>query len=436
MTSPAVPTSPEARPREGAWVALLLLSLVSFVNYVDRMVLPALAEPIKAEFGLSDTQVGLMTGFAFVLLYAFTSVPMARFADRTHRSFVLSASLAFWSVATAACGLVRTFWELLIARVCVGVGESGCQPIGYALISDYFPAHQRATAMGWFLVGNSLGVTAGFAIGGALGAAYGWRTAFLVVGLPGLLLAIAMAVLMRNPPRETSAHHAPNDESTWAVFRMLIKDRTYRTLLLVNGVYSVLIFGPVAWLPTFFMRSHGLDLGSAGGGTGLAIGFGMAVGMVLGGICADRLVRQAPERPQLFCLATVIITGIAYAVVLQLPDPTWAFVATFVAAAIGALATPTNTTTIQNLCDANVRATAASLVTLMISLVGIGLAPFLIGLMSDWLAPSMGQESLRYALLISLLVSIPTAMLYWRVSKLIRNDALNRGNVALQTAAR
>ena len=146
-------------------LAIVLLTLVSFTNYVDRMVLSALVQPIKTEFALADWQLGLLTGFAFVLLYSVTSVPMARFADRTNRALVLSAALALWSLATAACGLARSFVGLLVARMFVGIGESGCQPIGYALLSEYFPPHRRATANGWFLVGNILGVTAVFMIG-------------------------------------------------------------------------------------------------------------------------------------------------------------------------------------------------------------------------------------------------------------------------------
>ena len=184
-------------PRGRAHRALFVLALVSFTNYVDRMILPAVSQPIKLEFGLSDTQIGLLNGLAFVVLYAASGVPLARLADRTSRPLVLAGALAFWSIATATCGFVRHFWQLALARACVGIGESACQPVGYAIISDYFPPDRRASAMAWFLVGNSLGVTAGFALGGWLGQTYGWRAAFVAVGIPGIALSLAVARLPR-----------------------------------------------------------------------------------------------------------------------------------------------------------------------------------------------------------------------------------------------
>jgi predicted MFS family arabinose efflux permease len=403
-------------------IALLLLTLVSFANYVDRMVLNALSQPIKHEFNLSDTQLGLLTGFAFVLLYAFAAVPIAALADRGSKSLVLAVSLAFWSIATAACGLTKSYAQLLIARLGVGIGESSCQPIGYALIAEYFPSERRATATGWFMIGNSLGVTAGLALGGWLGQAYGWRAAFVCVGLPGLVLAAVFLMFMRgaSPAARSSPEATPG---LWSALPILLRNRAYRWVLLVNGVYSFLIFGPVAWLPAFFIRSHGLQLRVAGAWTGLTIGLGMAVGMLLGGIIADRLAKRSAAAPQMFCLASALATGAAYYLALSLADVKMAFALTFCASAIGALGSPTNVTAVQNLCDPRLRAVAASLATLTISLLGVGLAPLVIGMTSDALTPRFGAQALRYALMISLVVSIVTAALYYRVARLLRNDA-------------
>lgn len=402
-------------------VALLLLVLVSFVNYVDRMVLNALSQPIKQEFDLSDTQIGLLTGFAFVLLYAFAALPIAALADRRSKGLVLAASVAFWSVATAACGLTKSYGQLLVARLGVGIGESGCQPIGYALIADYFPRERRATATGWFMTGNSLGVTAGLALGGWLGQAYGWRAAFVCVGLPGLVLAAVLFAFMRG----ASAGARSSREATprlSSALPILLGNRAYRWVLVVNGVYSFLIFGPVAWLPAFFIRSHGLQLRVAGEWTGLTIGLGMAAGMLIGGIVADRLAKRSPSAPQIFCMAAALATGAAYLLVLSLANVKLAFAATFCASAIGALGSPTNVTTVQNLCDPRLRAVAASLATLTISLLGVGLAPLVIGLTSDALTPQFGVQALRYALMMSLVVSLITAALYYHVARLLRED--------------
>jgi predicted MFS family arabinose efflux permease len=395
-----------------------LLTLVSFANYVDRMVLNALSQPIKEEFALSDSELGLLTGFAFVLLYALAALPLAALADRTSKSHVLAASLALWSAATVLCGLTRSYGQLIWARLAVGIGESGCQPIGYALIADYFPGSRRATATGWFMSGNSLGIAAGFALGGWLGQAYGWRTAFVCVGAPGFLLAAIVAARLRPRPA-APARAKPAGPGLREAVALVLGERAYRWVLIANGVYSFMIFGPVAWLPAFFIRSHHLPLRTVGVWSGLAIGAGMTAGMLIGGVCADRLSRRSPSAPQYFCMVAAVATGLAYLPVLWLPDAAPAFAATFVASALGALGAPTNAATVQNLCDPRLRSIAAALVTLTISLLGVGLAPLAIGMMSDALTPRLGPEALRYALTLSLAVSAVAAMLYHHIAQLL-----------------
>jgi len=401
-------------------LVLGLLALVSFANYVDRMVLSALAQPIKAEFALSDAQLGLLTGFAFVLIYSFTGVPLARLADRTNRAVVLAAALALWSLATAACGLTGSFAGLVIARVFVGIGESGCQPIGYGLIGDYFPAERRALAMGWFMVGNSLGITAGFAIGGWIGALYGWRAAFVVVGIPGLLLALAVATLLRAPAQAHSAAARASAPPLLGALRLLLADSRYRWLLAVQGAYSFLIFGPISWLPAYFTRVLGLPLKTVGTWTGLTVGIGMGLGMLCGGVVADRLVRRSLSSPQWFGCIASLGTGAAWLVVMLIAQPVWAFIATFVAAGIAALGAPVNVASVQNVCDPRLRATAASLTTLATSLIGIGLAPYVIGVLSDTFAPALGKEALRYAILASLPACFIAAALFARLARLLQ----------------
>ena len=402
--------------------ALALLALVSFTNYVDRMILPAVSQPIKLEFGLSDTQVGLLNGLAFVVLYAASGVPLSRLADRTSRQIVLAAALAFWSTATVACGFVRYFWQLALARACVGIGESACQPVGYAIISDYFPPDRRASAMAWFLVGNSLGVTAGFALGGWLGQLYGWRVAFLAVGVPGLLLAIAVAHLPRVRTTSRSAA-AYSDYGIWQAVRALFARRTFRWLTLQNAVYSATIFGPIAWLPSFFMRSHELPLHVAATWTGLAIGFGMGGGMLVGGALADRLARRGRHRPQWLGMVSVLLSGLVFVVVLHLPDSRSALAVTFIALLLGSIGSPVNTAAIQNESPAELRATAASIALFAVGVIGIGLAPLLVGVLSDGLLASHGAtESLRIALLASLSLCVLTAALYAQVARVMRSD--------------
>lgn len=393
----------------------VLLALVSFMNYTDRMVLPAVSQSIKQEFALSDTTLGLLNGFVFVAMYAFSSLPLSRLADRTSRSAVLAGALAFWSLATAACGMIRTFGELVVARACVGIGESVAQPVGYALVSEQFPVAERHRAMSWFLLGNNLGITAGFAIGGWLGAHYGWRAAFFAVGLPGVLLALALA-RYRTPPGTRPAVEL-TQLGLLDSFRLVLRNPTYRSLVLLSGVYSMTIFGPVSFLASFLVRSHGLSLAAAGALTGVAIGLGMAVGVMSGGVVADRMARASRERPQRLCAVTMLLSALCFAAVLTLENSWLVFAATFVAAALGAVGSPVITAAVQNEAPPELRATAASLGTLMVSMMGIGLAPWIIGMISDALTPQYGKDALRYALLVCVGFCVLTAALHMETAR-------------------
>ena len=403
---------------------MVLLTLASLVNYIDRMLLPALAQPIKLEFGLSDAQLGMLTGFAFALVYALAGIPIARLADRGVRRTILAVALAFWSVMTAVCGLAHSYWQLALARVGVGIGESGCQPTSYSLLSDYFPPERRGTAIAWFVIGNCLGITGGFALGGWLGAEIGWRNAFLVVGLPGVLLAIAIRLFAREPPR--AAGHgsatAPNARQTAS---LLLRNRSYRWALAGNAMYTFLVYGPVAWLPAFFMRSHGLSLPVAGAWTGIVVGIGMAIGTLAGGIWGDRLTRRGLERPQFLCMGAVIALAFGYAIAFWAPSAPWAFAATFVACAIGALSASPNPTTLLNVTEPGIRATAAAVNVMVCSLFGIGLAPVFIGVLSDAFAPTAGVHALRYALTVSIGACFVAAAIHRRTATVMTEEGFS-----------
>ncbi len=403
---------------------LILLSLVSFMNYTDRMVLPAVAQAVKLEFGLSDTKLGILSGFVFVVLYGVASLPLATLADRSSRSRVLAGALAFWSLATAACGLAKSFLHLAIARACVGIGESACQPVGYALVSERVPPERRNLAMGWFLLGNNLGIVAGFAIGGWIGAHYGWRAAFLVVGLPGLLIAAALAYVGES----ASASHAINAGPKASPVAKLgyvaaalaqFRNPRYVWLVLLSGVFAFTIFGPISFLPAFFARSHGLSMSVVGPLSGLAIGLGMTAGVMIGGASADRLARRGAEQPQWLCAVAILLSGLTFLLALTLGNPWWAFVAVFIACLFGSIASPIIAAAVQNESPEEVRAVAASFGTLAVSLLGIGLAPLAIGIISDALSVEYGKESLRYALIFSLGVCVLTAAMHLKVGQLL-----------------
>jgi predicted MFS family arabinose efflux permease len=415
---------------------LILLAMVSFMNYADRMVLPAVAQSVKLEFGLSDTRLGLLNGFVFVLLYAATSLPLTRLADRTSRGMVLASALAFWSLATAACGMAKVFGQLVVARACVGIGESACQPVGYALVCEQLPAQQRNVGISWFLFGNNLGITAGFALGGWLGAQYGWRAAFIAVALPGLLIALLLALITRRMLRQAGGDVtvlAAASTPYFSAVKQLFMNPTYRLLVWLSGIFAFTIFGPIAFLPAFFVRSHGLPMGTVGAMTGLAIGLGMAVGVLLGGATADRLSRRSLAQPQFLCAVTILLSGLSFVAALLATNPWWAFAMTFVAAIFGSIASPIISTAVQNESPPELRATAASYSTLAVSVLGIGLAPLLIGMLSDILTPAYGKESLRWALLASLTACIITSALHYRVGSLLQKRGMPNGRVMADT---
>ncbi len=409
-------TDSTSSPAPQAPRALLgLLMLVSFMNYTDRWILPAVGQSLKVEFALSDTQLGFLNGFAFVLVYALASLPLARLADRTSRTRVLAGALAFWSLATAACGMVRSFLQLTIARACVGIGESACQPLGYGIVGEMVPPAKRTFGMALFQFGSNLGIAAGFALGGWLGQTYGWRFAFLAVGLPGLLLAV-MLWLQRSAGVERREPVAGGEFA--AVRSMLSGNPTYRLLVVLGAIYSMTIFGPSAFLVPFFIRSHGLPLAQVGIMTGLVVGFGLGLGGIIGGIIGDRLKAAGPERAQWLCVASILVSGLIFVFVFLTDRPALAFTAAFVAFAIGTIASPIIAAAIQDESPPHLRALAASIGTIAISVVGIGSAPLIIGMLSDRYAPIYGKESLRFALLTALVSCIATAWLHYRVGRL------------------
>ncbi len=406
MTDTTAEGTGSLRPAIAAY-ALTLLFFVSFFNYMDRMVLAVLVEPIKAELGLSDSQLGLLTGFAFAALYATLGIPLARLADRKSRVVILSACLVLWSAMTAATGLARNFWQLFVIRMGVGVGEAGCVPSAHSMIGDLFPPEKRAFAISVFQAGGLAGLSGGLMLTGILADQIGWRLALCAVGLPGALLGVIILLTLKEPARRTSPQTNPSGESTLTVVKILLKRKALFHLTLGLSVGSFATYGLTQWIPAFFIRSHGLSLTQIGVWAGLAAGVGGILGVLAGGVTAVKLL-PGDRRWELW-LPAVAYAGSApfYVAVFLLPSPYVAIaikvVATFIAASGGGVAL----SAIQSFAEPNRRATAISLVLFLSSLLGLGAGPFAVGLISDLLEPRFGVESLRYALVIS------TAALIW-----------------------
>ena len=408
MTESVAPTAAHAREPSRVMVGytLTILTLVSFFNYMDRMVLAVLLEPIKAELNLSDGQLGLLSGLAFAALYATLGIPLARMADRTSRVKLLAACLGLWSLMTAVTGLAKTFPQLFFARMGVGVGEAGCVPAAHSLIGDYFPPEKRALGISVFQAGGLAGLSAGLLITGVLADTFGWRAALVIVGLSGLPLALLILFTFREPPRRGLDHTVSEEPALKAVVALLRRP-ALRHLVIALSIGGFGSYGITQWLPAFFIRSHDLSLTQIGVWSGTATGVGGILGVMGGGYLATRLVPR-DARWELW-LPAIAYGGSApiYALVFLSPSP-WIAIgvkvfATFLAASGGGVAL----SAIQSFAEPHRRATAISLVLFLSSLLGLGLGPLLVGMASDAMAPQLGKESLRYALLIS------TAALLW-----------------------
>ncbi|MEK9890793.1 MAG: MFS transporter, partial [Gammaproteobacteria bacterium] len=270
--------------------ALGVLVVVYTFNFIDRQILSILLEPIKQDLGLSDSALGMLTGFAFALFYATLGIPIARFADRSNRRNLIAWALAIWSAMTAVSGLAQNFWHLLLARIGVGVGEAGCSPPAHSMLADYFPKENRATALGIYSLGIPFGILFGFIAGGWLNEFFGWRVAFFIVGVPGLLLAILVRFTLREPPRGMAEGRVADEEqpTIMETFRFLWSKRSFRHMAVGGGLTAFVGYGVITWVPSFLIRSYGMNTGDVGTYLGLILGIPGGIGIALGGYLADR----------------------------------------------------------------------------------------------------------------------------------------------------
>ena len=371
---------------------------INVFSYMDRIVLSVLVEPIKQELLLTDTQMGLLTGFAFALFYAVMGFPIARLADKGHRKHIIVISMALWSLMTALSGKAQSFLHLLLARIGVGIGEAGCLPAATALITEMFPEKKRAFAMGVFMAGSSVGVILGFVIGGFLAQMYGWRTAFIAIGLPGVAVAVIVMLTLKEKKPVDVAQSRQNTSYIKSV-KALFTSRSYCLIVAGAALGTFATYGMLQWAPTFFIRSHGLSLAEVGTIFGIAYGGGTAIGMVAGGWITDRVTHLSiawmPRVPAIAYIATLPMLLLTF----YINETQTAIVCLFLSAVFTGFVTGPTFASLQFVAPADGRATAVALLMFFSSLCGVGAAPFVVGLLSDQLSAVFAQESLRYALL-------------------------------------
>jgi len=381
-------------PRSSARLVLAMLLVAYILNFLDRQMLGILAQPIKADLHLSDTQFGAIGGLAFALLYSLLGIPLALLADRTSRSAVIAGSLALWSGFTALCGAASGFWQLFLFRLGVGVGEAGGVAPSYALIADYFPPERRARALAIFSLGVPLGLSGGTLVGALIASRLDWRAAFLTMGVAGLVLAPLVKLVVRDPPlAQSQSRQAP----LASVFPLLAKKRSFWMLALASSMSSLCGYGLALWTPSVLIRSFGLDL------IGTALFFasltfiGGCAGVFAGGWLADRL--GTGDRRWYAWLPAIawLITAPTFAAGLLAPSLWVAWPLLLIPNALNILWLAPVSTAVQHLAPRRMRATAAASFLLINNLIGLGVGPLLIGRISDALKTTYGVDALRVA---------------------------------------
>jgi MFS family permease len=398
-------------------IVLATLLLVYTFNFLDRQILSILAQPVKAELRLSDGQLGMLGGLAFAILYSTLAVPLAMLADRTSRATVVTASLAVWSAFTALCGTATAFAQLFAYRVGVGVGEAGGVAPSHALISAAFPPERRARALAIYSLGIPLGSAAGVLLGGAIAAAVEWRTAFIVVGLAGLLIAPVVRLVLREPPRPKA-----DKGSTGGAFATLARKPSFWLLSAGASAGSTIGYGLAFWLPSLLGRSFGLDLTGTSRFVGALLLTGGVAGILGGGWIADRI--GARDRRAYALVPAIAYLAGAPLFAAGLLSGSWqaAFALLIVPQALVCAWFGPVLTAVQNLVPPSMRATASASFLLVNNLVGLGLGSWLVGIGADALAPAYGAESLRYALTGGLLLYLVAGGLMLLAGRFLARD--------------
>jgi MFS family permease len=447
MSAPAVSssvpgvssTADEAASLAYRSYVLVVLVIVYTFNFIDRQIVGILAVPIKAELGLSDSQLGLMGGLAFALFYTFLGIPIARLADKVSRTGIMTAALALWSVMTAVCGLTHGFAQLFMARMGVGVGEAGGVAPAYSLICDYFPPKERARALSVYSFGIPIGAALGIVLGGFITSLMSWRMAFFIVGLAGLLLTPLLKFTVREPRRgaldlvhadhgDGDGHHhdlvatAAAKPSLLEVVALLARRPSFWGLSLGAACASMMGYGLFFWAPSLLVRSFHLSLLHASLAYGGLVLVGGLVGIWFGGFLADRYGEKR-RGMYAFIPAMAFVATVPFYVAGVLSTTLWiSFAVLLVPTALGLVWLGPVLAAVQHLVPGNMRATASALFLFINNLIGIGLGTALIGIVSDLMRLRFGAESLRYAILAGTGFYLMAAALLFFAGKKLAKD--------------
>ena len=411
-------------PTYRTYVMFILVVVYTF-NFIDRQIVGILAIPIKADLGLTDTQLGLMGGLAFALFYTGLGIPVAMLADRKNRTWIMTIALTVWSAMTAVCGLAQNFWHLFLARLGVGVGEAGGVAPAYSLISDYFPSHQRARALSVYSFGIPIGSALGIFFGGYIASTIDWRVAFFVVGIAGILVAPIFKLTVTEPPRgqydavEAQQAAAP---SLGEILTRLLGKPSFWGISLGAAASSMMGYGLFFWLPSFFVRSYGMELFEASVYFGTILLIGGLAGTWAGGYMADRL--GASRRRMYVVIPAVAFLGTIplYIYAVLSTNLVVTFIALLIPIGLGLAWLGPVLSAIQHVVPPNMRATASAVFLFINNLIGIGAGTFMLGVISDTLETRFGDDALRYAILAGTSFYLIAAILFLVSAKRLEQD--------------
>ena len=413
MSSPAVALPTQRTVTWRTHYALAMLALIYIFNYIDRLLVSILIEPIKLEFGVSDTLIGLLSGVAFALFYTVFGLPLGRLSDRIGRKPVVALACIAWSLMTMLCGVATSFTMLLLFRIGVAIGEAGGSAPSVAMVSDLYPPSHRSRALAVFLMGPALGAVFGLGMGGWIADSYGWRWAFILIGAPGVLLGLILALTVRAPRRPTPAAGAVH-EGFLQTFRSLARTPSYRLIVLAGSLAAIAAYAVGTWAPSFLIRSHGLSLTEAGALLGLGGGLMSVAGTLTCGWFTDRMVRRNTGwqlGAALLGTALSIPFGLAFFLwpagsALQLGSlavPS-AFVLYLGFAFFGTWWSVPCFGAMTHLFPAHRLAQGTAIFLMGVTLLGVGLGPLVVGVLSDAFELAIGNEALRYAMAATMLI--------------------------------
>ena len=411
------------------YYVLAILTLIYIFSFVDRQIVNILGKYIIEDLNLSDAQFGMLSGIAFAAIYVTCGIPLARWADVGSRRNVITVSLTVWSGMTALCGYAQNFWQMFLFRAGVGVGEAGGSPAAHSMVSDIFPPNERSTALSIYSLGTYGGIMVGYIAGGYLATQFDWRMAFVVVGLPGIALAILFRLTVKEPPRGMSEQKtAVQKPSFISVLKTLASRPSFKHIALGCGLHAFVSYGLGNFMPLFLGRVHHMPITEIGSWLGLTSGIGGLIGIFAGGYISDKLANKTNDRtwhikiPMYSTLLTIPFYWITF---LYMDSGISATLSSLLPTMIGSMYLGPCIAMTHGLVGLRMRAVASAILFFVLNLIGLGIGPWATGMVSDLLKDTYGNESIRYAMTLMGFANLWCALHYYRATKTLEKDLNN-----------